>query len=368
MKAYASLENVQLAMKMTRTAKKSTLPILHGVKITASYDKLEFVGTDLDTYTKVTVPALVEEDGETLLDFQTVKKVVDSAKKNDHVLFTEDSVKAGKAGANIRAMSLEDFPGIPRLGGEIASAMFHNIPVFVKQLGNALRTTSDDMSRKILTTISVSYDDGAARLVATDSYRLYVGSRQGMFRGDGNLEMAKDAAEIIMKAEKHLEEITYSRHDSDGAYESRYDRSFMKLGNKVTCEIVSRTIEGNYPNWKQLVADDYAYSCDIERKTLEDGAKFIKKMAKTGAPAMLDLANGKIRCKEQDSGDYSYDIEAGKTDDPHDRYLSVFYLIEALATSKEKTITMKTLDSPYKPMVFENPEGDMMLVMPVRVA
>lgn len=361
MKAYASIENIQLAMKMTRTTKKSTLPVLHGVKITAHDDKLEFVGTDLDTYTKVTVPALIEEEGETLLDFQTVKKVVESAKKNDHVLFTEDSVKAGKAGANIRAMSLEDFPGIPHLDLANVEVRFPGSALFKKQLGNALRTTSDDMSRRILTTIGIDNDNDAARLVATDSYRLYVSSYVGRHYGEGKIEISKDVAEIIMNAEKHLDEITISRH-------GEWDLASVKLLGNVTCEIISRTIEGNYPNWKQLVADNYDYSCDIERKTLEDGAKFIKKMVKTSAPAMLDLANGKIRCREQDSGDYSYDIEAGKTNDPHDRYLSVFYLIEALATSKEKTITMKTLDSPYKPMVFENPEGDMMLVMPVRVA
>lgn len=366
MKAYASLDNIQLAMKLTHISKKSCLTVLHGVKITARHDEIEFTGTDLETYTKVTVPALVEEDGETVLDFQTVKKVVEAAKKNDRVMFAENSVKVGKAGASILAFDVDDFPGIPRLGGEVSAAMFPNVPVFAKQLGNALKTTISDESRKILTTISVSPDTGAARLVATDSYRLYVGSRLGMFRGEGSLEIPKTTAEIIMKAEKSLEEIEISRHDS--WFDSRYDRAFMKLEGKVTCEVISRTFEGNYPNWKNLVAKDYDYSCDIERKTLDDGARFIKKMARSGAAVMLDLANGKVTCREQDRGEYSYDIAVGSTEDPHDRCLNVAYLIEALATSKEKTVTLKTLDSPHKPMVFENPEGDMILVMPVRAA
>lgn len=368
MKAYASLDSIQLAMKLTHISKKSCLPVLHGVKITARHDKIEFTGTDLETYTKVTVPVLVEEDGETVLDFQTVKKVVEAAKKNDRVMFTENSVKAGKAGAIILAFDVDDFPGLPRLGDEKSSAMFPNVPVFAKQLGNALKTTISDESRKILTTISVSPDTGAARLVATDSYRLYVGSRQGMFRGEGSLEIPKITAEIIMKVEKSLEEIEVSRHESATSPDELYDRALMKLDGKVTCEIISRTFEGRYPNWKNLVAKDYDYSCDIERKVLDDGARFIKKMARPGAPVMLDLANGKITCREQDRGEYSYDIAAGSTEDPHDRCLNVAYLIEALATSKEKTVTLKTLDSPHKPMVFENPEGDMILVMPVRAA
>ena len=362
MKAYASIENIQLAMKLTNVSKKSTLPILGQVKITASHDKIEIVGTDFVVTTRITVPALVEEDGTALMDFSKIKKVIDSGKKKDHVLFTEDSVKAGRASANIHnRFEIEDFPEIQKIGEETCGVCFPSIPEFARQLGNAIKTTSNDESRRILTTVNISHENGAARLVATDSYRLYVGNSIGMFRGEGVMNISKSVAEIIMKAEKSLREVEISHH-----YD--HDRTILKLDDKMKCEIISRSVDGNYPNWKQLFADSYDYSCDIERKTLDDGVKFIKKMAKSTTPVMLDFSNCRISCNEEGSGTYSYDVEAGSTEDPHDRYVNVAYLAEALASSKEKTITMRTLDSPYKPMVFENPEGDMMLVMPVRVA
>lgn len=362
MKAYASIESIQLAMKLTNISKKSTLPILGQIKITARHDEIEIIGTDLHVTTRITIPALVEEDGVTLMDFSKIKKVVESGKKNDHVLFTESSVKAGKASANIhRSFNIDDFPGIPRIGEETCGVTFRSIPEFARQMRNALKTSSTDESKKILCAVNISHENGAARLVATDSYRLYVGNYIGMFRGDGSINLSRSVAEIIMKAEKSLHEVEISRHDD-------HDRTVLSLDGKMKCEIISRSIEGNYPNWKQLVADNYDYSCDIERKTLDDGVKFIKKMAKSSTPVMLDFVNCRVVCEEEDAGTYSYDVAADSTEDPHGRYLNVAYLAEAIATSKENVITMKTLDSPHKPMVFENPEGDMMLVMPVRVA
>jgi DNA polymerase-3 subunit beta len=365
MKATLYNDKVMLAAKLANVPRKSTLPLLQCVKVEAAGNNLILTGTDLDTTTRITIPALVEEEGAVLLPFDRVRKIVESAKKNDLAVFAGDSLKIGRAGAKLPTFDLEDYPQIYDIPDEIAGVTFPNIPEAMRQLGNASKALSNDQSRKILTTVSIDGENRVARFVATDSYRMYVGSPIGMFRGDAKIELSRDAVEIVLKAGKSLKGLEISRHVT---YKTdTLDLVTMQLEDGMVCEIFSRSVEGSYPNWRQIMFDNPACSCTFDRSQLSDGAKFLKKMRSGNQPMIIDGTAKRIELREYDNS-FSYDVEAWDCDDESERAFSVEYVIDALATSKEKTIRVLSLASNLRPSIFENPEGDKMLIMPVRVA
>lgn len=361
MKATISNEKAMLAAKLANVPRSSALPLLTGLKVEAVGDKLILTGTDLEVTTKITIPALVEEEGATVLPFDRLKKVIESGKKSDIATFCDDSAKVGKAGASLRPFNLEDYPECPKMGDEESSVTFTHVPELVRQMGNALKFASNDMTRKILSTISIDGKDGKASLVSTNSYSLYVGSPVGTFHGEKSIEMPREVAEIVLKAGKSLAGLKVSRHDL-------YDLAVMEIDGGITCEVISRVYEARYPNWRQLTIEKPECSCTFDRSELADGAKFIKKMTKADQAVTIRSREKKISGFQQDSGTFSYDVATTECDDDEVRSFNVTYLLDALATSKEKTIRMLSHVSNLKPSVFENPEGDKILIMPVRVA
>lgn len=359
MKASASIHNIQLAVKLTNAPKNRFLPLLDHVKVEAAGDRLTITGTDLELTTKITMPALVDEDGATLLPFANVKKVIEAAGKDSYATFTESSVKAGKAGANLAPLDAREFPKDPSLGDKLGEASFRSTPEFLRQLGNAVKTASADPSYPVLNTVRI-HDEGGGkcRLVATDSYRLYVSAVfAGMF-GDCGVGLSRWAVELVLKAGKSLDSLRVSHY-------ATHDVALMQLGD-MTCEVTCKAIEGRYPLWQQLVPESHDYACEVSRKELEDGAKFIKKMTKADAPVKLDLPAGSVSTTAAD-GRYSYDVTASHTEDPFPRHVKACYLIDALATSKEQSVTVKTLNKAYGMVAFVNPEGDMTLISPIKV-
>lgn len=363
MKATISNEKAMLAAKLANVPRNSALPLLTGLKVEAAGDKMILTGTDLEITTKITIPALVEDEGATVLPFDRLKKVIESGKKSDIATFCDDSVKIGKASAKLLPFKTEDFPQDPVLGDEESSAVFENVPELMRQMGNALKFASNDMTRKILSTISIDRD--GARLVSTNSYSMYVGSPVGMFYGEKSIEMPREVAEIVLKAGKSLASLKVSRHDCGSV---RYDLAVMEIDGGITCEVISRVYEARFPNWRQLTIENPECSCTFDRSELADGAKFIKKMTRADQAVTIRSREKKISGFQQDSGTFSYDVATTECDDDEVRSFNVTYLLDALATSKEKTIRMLSHVSNLKPSVFENPEGDKILIMPVRVA
>lgn len=359
MKATIGNETAMLAAKLANVPRSSALPLLTGLKVEAAGDKMILTGTDLEITTKITIPALVEDEGATVLPFDRLKKVIESGKKSDIATFCDDSVKIGKASAKLLPFKTEDFPQDPVLGDEESSAVFENVPELMRQMGNALKFASNDMTRKILSTISIDRD--GARLVSTNAYSLYVGSPVGTFHGEKSIEMPREVAEIVLKAGKSLSGLKVSRHDL-------YDLAVMEIDGGITCEVISRVFEARYPNWRQLTIENPECSCTFDRSELADGAKFIKKMTKADQAVMIRSSERKISGFQHDSGTFSYDVTTTECNDDEVRCFNVTYLLDALATSKEKTIRMLSHESNLKPSVFENPEGDKILIMPVRAA
>ena len=243
-----------LSIVLKGVSTRSTLPVLSGILIEAAGDKIILQATDLELSIQYSVAALVEEEGRTVvpgkLFSEIVKNLPDAAV---HVEATDEQafVTCDTSSFSIRALNAEDFPGFPRVDvHQKIEIPFHQFSTMVKRVS---RVVSKDESRAILTGVLITLEAGVLRMVATDSYRLAI--------TDAPLPNSSADEFHAVISGSFLSEIASLPKTESPVSLALADNQIV-----VTCEdtvFINRRIEGNFPNYKQLLPDGYATRATI---------------------------------------------------------------------------------------------------------
>ena len=200
-------------------------------------------------------------------------------------------VVAGTARFHIRTLRAEDFPPLPEPGGDQIVTM--PAPAFTETIARVARSASRDETRPILTGILVSAAGDELRMVATDSYRLSV--------KETHLEASlPDGFEANVPA-RALEELgRLVRDDVD-------DIRIGVRANQVVFEVdglalSSRLIDGQFPNYRQLLPEAYEHELTINREELLEVVRRISLMAQKNAPLRLSFSEGEVSISAQTPG------------------------------------------------------------------
>lgn len=343
---------------------RSVFPVLSGILLDARGDKLVMQTTDIDLSIQYSVSALVEEEGKAVIPGKLfsdiVKNLSDAAV---HVEAQEDQafITCDTSSFSIKALSPEDFPGFPSVDThqriEIPFAQFSSM---VKRVS---RVVSKDESRGILTGVLVTLEGNRLRMVATDSYRLAV----------TEAEMADSSADefeaVILGS--FLSEIASLPKTESPVSIALADNQIV-----VTCEdtvFINRRLEGNFPNYKQLLPETYATRATIDIDKLSSGVKRASLLGSSTSPVRFDLNAAsqtmQISAISQDVGSAQETIPCEVEGEDAQIAFNYSYLLEGLSAVNSNKVHLEVLSS-LKPGIFraEAPENYLYLVMPVRIS
>ena len=226
---------------------------------------MQLRATDMEVALRVPLEATVERPGTVVLPARLLLDVVRQLPAGDVSLELRPAeqdveVVAGTARFHIRTLRAEDFPPLPEPGGDQIVTM--PAPAFTETIARVARSASRDETRPILTGILVSAAGDELRMVATDSYRLSV--------KETHLEASlPDGFEANVPA-RALEELgRLVRDDVD-------DIRIGVRANQVVFEVdglalSSRLIDGQFPNYRQLLPEAYEHELTINREELAGG-------------------------------------------------------------------------------------------------
>ena len=233
----------------------STLPILSGIYIRAFEGTLEFQTNNLTISIRHMIPANVEEEGETVVSGKVITNIVktlpDAAVTFDGGERTI-SISCDKSSFRLNTLSPADWSGFPNvnpqreieLPSELLSTMVDKV----------YKVTSKETSRAILQGILLTVEDNTIRLVATDSFRLAV--------CDSSTEApAGEAFRAIVSGNVFHDVLTIPSMTETiriGVAESQVVFTFG------TTTFVSRKIEGNFPDYKQLLPASCGTAVEID--------------------------------------------------------------------------------------------------------
>lgn len=359
----SELQNA-LAVVLKGVSTRSTLPILSGILIDAEEDGITLQTTDLELSIQYSTSALVEETGRAVvpgkLFSEIVKNLPDAAV---HVDATDDAalITCDAASFSIKALNHEDFPGFPQVDAvqriEIPFALFSSM---VKRVA---RVVSKDESRAILTGVLITLENGRLRMVATDSYRLAITETEAP-------DMAGETFQAVISGTFLSEIASLPLHNSSVSLALAENQIVVKCGDTV---FVNRRIEGNFPNYKQLLPDGYATRAKIDVSRFVAAVKRTSLLGSSDAPVKLDL-NGasqtvRLSAATQDVGSAQETLPCEIEGSDVEIAFNCSFVTAGLSSIEGDSAYLE-VQSSLKPGIFRavGAESYLYLVMPVRIA
>ncbi len=356
------LAALQSVVRVSST--RSAIQALAGVRIAAQGSTVELEATDGDLALHLTMPATVEQDGAVLLPARLLADVVRALPDGDLLLTaraTEQDVEvaAGAAHFHIRTLRAEDFPELPAPPSETVTLPANAL---VQTTANVARAASRDETRPVLTGILMSASDHELRMVATDSYRLSVKEtklEQPVATGFEANVPARALQELVRIAGQGPESTVHV-----GVSESRI--VFRADGAILS----SRLIDGQFPNYRQLLPDSHEHELRLATAELLDVVRRVSLLAQRNAPLQLAFTEGEltISARTPDIGEASESLPVPFQGEPLEIGFNPDFLADGLESAGSDEVVLKLIN-PIRPGLIEAGDGSgfTYLIMPIRL-
>lgn len=336
-------------------------PILSDLRIVAEDQSLELVGSDLEITNRVQVPVDVIDPGVAVIPkiLGDVVKRLPEGSVTIEVDGEEARISGGRSVTALRLKAADDYPRLSvsaDVGVKVAAADFAGA------LRQVVPAASRDDLRPILTGVLLASHEGGLRLVATDSYRLAVRDLAGvnpLEEGQKVLVSAKGLAEVQRLAGDGEIEIVLGERDV--------------VFRTARAEVTARRIEGEFPNYEQLIPSGYPNRLDVDRSELGESVQrvMIVGQGRENAAVRLAMHSGgldlSVNAQEIGSSEESVDAKYEGAD------LTVAFnpqfLLDGIESMDSERVMLETID-PLKPATLRSGDGDdfLYLLMPVRTS
>ncbi len=257
-----------LAQVLNVVGSKATMPILSNVLIEADKDFILLTTTNLDLGIRCKIKAEVKESGAITLP---VKRLASIVREMPNVDVTVDAspnhqVKLTSGGSNFRIMGIgkEEFPPLPEFGDEKSFTLEQ--AELTSMLKSVSYAQSTDETRYILNGVYFSFKDGKLSLVATDGRRLALISKEIEVpaASTGSIILpAKTVGELVRMLDKG-EKLKISFNERRAAFQINTDKDSSGLVDSIY--LYSKVVEGNYPNYNQVIPKETHQRIKLERE------------------------------------------------------------------------------------------------------
>ncbi len=356
------LHHLQTLARVAST--RSAIQALSGVKIAAAEGSIELQATDTDLSIRMPMNGTVDKPGAVVLPARLLLEVVRQLGAGEVTLELRGEeqdveVQSGTAQYHLRALRLEDFPELPESGGDTQIAM--PAEAFVETIARVSRSASRDETRPILTGVLVSASGKELRMVATDSYRLSVKETALENELKESFEAnvpARALEELARLLEPETETITISVKSNQIVFE---------IGSVA---LSSRLIDGQFPNYQQLLPDAFEHELTISTEEFLTVARRIALMAQKNAPLRLGFTDGELTLSAQtpDVGEAKDTLPVPFAGEPLEIGFNPEFLVAGLESTTSDDVILKLIN-PLRPglIVAADGSGFLYLIMPIRL-
>jgi DNA polymerase-3 subunit beta len=288
MKLQVTQENLNRALSsVARVANtRGTLPILANVLIKTSNNRLSISATNLNIAITHYIGAKVSEEGEITVPARLMQDFVNSLPAGVIALDLQDTklhVTTDQYKSVVNGVLAEDFPVMPA----ITKGSQWSVPgnVFKKALQQVVFAASSEETRPVLTAILLQTRDGQLYMASTDSYRL-AEKKLGPNKEDINLLIPASAMQDLLRVLGDTEEEVRVTHD---------DQQVLFQVSDV--ELVTRLVDGKYPDYSKLIPSAFETSATLKRADLVNVTKVSSLFARESAGSVtieVTEDNGKL--------------------------------------------------------------------------
>jgi DNA polymerase III subunit beta len=355
----------KLSIVSRAVSTRAATQALSGVLLTATPGRVTLAATDLDVGLETALDAEVAGEGSVLLPGRLFAEIARSLADPTVEIETRESehdveIRSGSSSFHLRVLPAEDFPKLP----EPAAGSALKIPAAV--LGESIelvaRAASRDDMRPVLTGVFVTGSGSEMTMVATDSYRLAVKRTELEADLGGEIE-----ANIPARALRELARILSSEGVEEVAISLLPNQAVFEAGSIV---LTTRLIDGQFPNFRQLLPESYEHDVRLPRTDLLEVARRVSQLAQRNAPLRFSFASGEltVAAETPDVGDATETMPASFEGEPLEIGFNPEFLKEGIESVAGEEILVRLI-SPLRPGLLQPVEGDdfRYLVMPIRL-
>lgn len=252
------MEGMQVVQNIVSV--RSTLPILSNVLIKGEGKEVTLVTTDLDVSVQCRIEAEVSKKGATTIPAKRLTSIVRELPEGDIEIDVDDKntavVKCGSSFFKIIGLSEDEFPPVKESDKKYSYSVEQS--VFREMLKKTAYAASNDETRYVLNGVLLSFKGGKLIMVATDGRRLALVERE--------IEFPKESEVDLILPSKVVNELLHVLGDEGELKLHANDSQVMfDCGNII---IISKLIDGTYPNYKQVIPAQCDERITVEREIL----------------------------------------------------------------------------------------------------
>ena len=342
----------------------TTLPILSGVYIRALDGALEFQTNNLTISIKHLIPANVEEPGETVVSGKVITNIVKTLSDAAVTFEGQDrtlKVSCEKSTFRLNTLNPADWPAFPEVEPERSIELPASL--LSQMVDKVWKVTSKESSRPILQGILLTVEDNTIRLVATDSFRLAV--------CDSSVEApAGETFRAIVDGTIFHDVLNMPSLEDSIQIGTAENQVVFTFG---TTTFVARRIEGNFPDYKQLLPPTCATAVAIDVPEFSAALKRVSVIALQNASVRFDIdADGglvKLSASSPEQGESTEYVNADIEGQSMAIALNYHYVFDCVnAVSGGKDLRLE-LQGSTQPGIFKcnGTVNYLYLLMPVRL-
>ncbi|MCY7321994.1 MAG: DNA polymerase III subunit beta [Phormidesmis sp. CAN_BIN36] len=370
--------NSHLSLVSRAVSSRPTHPVLANVLLNADAktQRVSLSAFDLSLGIQTSFPAQVEESGSLTLPAKLLSDIVsrlpdgditlDSGTEADAGLLTTLTCASGRY--QMRGMGAEEFPELPVIeDGELATL---SAEALIDGLRGSLFAASADETKQVLTGVHLSLQPDGLEFAATDGHRLSV-VQTIEEEGSPDRSKSETALNVTIPA-KALQELIKMLGQGGSSVAVQFDQG-QAIFEWTDQRLTSRLLEGQYPNYRQLIPKQFSHQMTVDRRlllgalerisVLADQKNNIVKMSLNDSTQELTLS-----VDAQDVGSGLETMPAQISGDSLDVAFNVKYLVDGLKAIATSEVQMQ-LNTATSPAIL-SPLGSIKmtyLVMPVQV-
>jgi DNA polymerase-3 subunit beta len=352
---------------VSRAVSNRSLPVLTNVLLKTEDGGLKLTATNLEIGITYWVPGKIETDGATSVPARLLTDLVNSLPGGEPIILELGDgetlhIQAGRYESNIKGIPAEDFPTVQTAGERPITRVAQK--VLRQALDETAFAAASDEARPILTGVLAKFEGDQLTLAAADNYRIAV-------KTITVLDPVEETSVVIPA--RALTELSRILADVDDPVSIVLAHSRNQLLFHVEgIDLVTRLIDGQYPNYQSVLPATHATRAVLDREELlravrpaaliaHESANIVKLgVGLEGDPAITVSANAEV-------GDHIGRVEAAVEGDGTTIAFNARFLADVLTNVDAEQFALE-LNGPLSPGVFR-PIGDdryVHVVMPLR--
>jgi DNA polymerase-3 subunit beta len=362
MKVVCTQENLNRALvSVSRIPKRdTTLPILNNILIEAQDNSITLSATDLEIGATITLRGKVEKEGSVTIPAQLITEYVSSLPHQNVEMEAKESqvkITCGTFSSTILGMKRDDFPLIPKVKGEAVLRV--ETSDLRAAINNVVSFSATDETRPEIAGIYCVQEGKHLTLAATDGFRL---AEKKISIKEGSLVKG-----LIIPRQTLIE---LARMLADGEEASITNSESQIAFSFGETTLVSRIIEGTYPNYRDLVPQNFQTEMTVSRSELISTVRATSLFGRHNVQdVIIKCADNTLLLSSEAAqiGESHGELHGEKAGIDNGIILNSRYLMEGLSNFTSKGITL-CLNSATEPAILRSADEKnyFYLLMPIK--